>query len=471
MRMRLFTIGLLFLAGYLFALEVDIVELESVTNTINFVNFTGVQSEDTDTIASIRGIGESLAVDIGSTASIVYNQKYRITHLLPSEDGRRGVDLFELLPAARVDHIDNLRRIISAYLEGRYAYSADDARLLGTLITVYNAVHRGNVELFRRRYTTELDPLLGEQKAGLSLLYSEWPGASQVIIPIAADATAGELSSVPADELLDEAVEETLRDASDLGLEDRMEAADLIDRTVDEERSQIEEAQRDLIQQRRILAERLQLDGQPTELLQQQQQELAQQEDGIDDRLAAVAVAETRSDEIRESVAKDLETTATLAEVVPLRITRGRLAGEGLFATILIINANGGSVLMRADREIIGRNYLVTRKGLIAISEEAGAPALVLFNDDDLSFVLKSSAEISRHSPVIAGAGDDIYAIIKEGNKWYAGRFDTNLTLLFRSTLAVAEESDLVIEDGRLFVQREDGRFSGLDVDELRVSP
>ena len=483
--------------GSVSAIEVDVNELEStVTDTINFINYTGAQTGSIDTIESIRSIGESLSVVINSGESTVYAQKYRVTHILPSDDGLRGADLFELLPASRVDHIDNLRRIISAYLESRYGYSSEDALLLGKLVTIYNAVHRGNLDIFTSRYTVGLHSLLDEKSAGLSLTYSEWPGSSQIIIPIASDAAVGELSSVPADELLDETVEETLRDADDLGLEERMEAADLIDRTVDEERSQLEaitrqqqalQAEEDAIEDSvTALEEQLEetepgsperraIENQITEQrsrqqdIQEEQAELQQVD--TEQRQAAITRADERASEIRSSVADDVASVSSQPVVSPLIITRGRISGANFFATIVSINANGTNVLMSAEQEIVGRNYLLTRNGLIAISAVSGTPHLVRFNSSDLSLLSEGETEISTYSPIIIGSGGDIYAVMKDGSEWYAGRFDTNLNTLFRSTIPVAEESDLVIEDGRLFVQRKDGRFSGLDLDDLRVSP
>ncbi len=492
-----------FFVSGLFALEVDVEELEStVTDTVNFINYTGPY-EDIDTIDEIRGIGVSLSFEIASGESRDFAGKYRITHILPSPDSPlRGADLLELLPGARVDHIDNLRRIISAYLESRYAYTREDAELLGRLVTIYNAVHRGNLTKFSEAYVPELVSLLRPESAGLSLIWSEWAGASQIVIPLASDAAPGQLSSVPADELLDEAVEETLSDAEDQGLEDRMEAADLIDRTVDEETTEIEEEEQQIADERQELAqqereteqaveeleeeiaqlpeespereeleEQLEQEQERQEEIRQQQEDLDERETANEQREAQTEAADERAQEIREEVAEDIEqaSTQTVVNPNPVRLTRARVSGDRLFSTIVMVDANDGDVITSGEREIIGRDYVATRQGIVAISEEGGSPALVLFDSEDLSFVLAGNAEVSVYSPVIAGSGDDLYAVIRDGGEWYAGRFDANLNLLFRSVIPVDQASDLVIEGGALLVQRKDGRFTALDLDELRV--
>lgn len=494
--MRFKGIVFLFLTVGLLAQEVDQQELSTVTvtDTINFINYTGVGT--IDTIAAIRNIGEQLAVEAAPGESVVHAGKYRVTHVLPDDNILFGADILELLPTARVDHIDNLRRIISAYLEERYNYSSDDARLIGTLATIYNAVYRNNLDFFNTRYVPAVYTLLTEDSVGLSLTYLEWPGKSQIIIPITPN--LGDLSSVPAAELLDESVEETLRDSSDLGLEERVDAADLIDRIVDSERSQIAEeveriadrqselsAEEDAVQSNLSelesqLAEADGLDASALEVeialqqarqdeIEQEQLALADQEAANQQREAAADSADERSAEIRGSVAADLGTAAVKSTVSPLLITRSRLSDEGrLIGTILRINDD--DVLQTAGQEIISRNYLTTRNGFVAISEDEGAARLVLFNSSDLSVELVGSTEVSPYSPLVSGPDGDLYAIIKEGNQWHAGHFDARLNLLFRSSIRLAEESDLVIDGSKLYVQRQDGRFSALDLDELKVS-
>jgi hypothetical protein len=360
----------------------------------------------------------------------------------------------------------------------------------------------GNLTRFSEAYVPELVSLLTAEKAGLSLNWSEWAGASQIVIPWHPTPLPGELSSVPADELLDEAVEETLSDAEDQGLEERMDAADLIDRTVDEETTQVEEEQAAIAQERESLdeesaavdeaideleeeiaalpedsQERQELEAELEEQqsrqeeIQQEQAALDEREDQAQQREEQAAAADDRAREVREEVAEDIEAASTASTVAsnPVRFSRARVSGGQLFSTLVIVDAVDGSVLRTGGREIIGRSFVLTRQGIVAISEESGTPALVLLDPDDLSFVSAGSAEVSRYSPVLAGSGDDIYAVIRDSGEWYAGRFDANLNLLFRSAIPVDEGSDLLIEDNALLVQRKDGRFTSLDLDELKV--
>ncbi len=496
---RTFLLVFIFCATIIFAQEVDVEELErSITDTVNFINYSGVHTGIIDSLDAIRGIGRQLGAEIAHNESLSYAGKYRITHILPSDNRQRGADVFELLPGARIDHIDNLRIVISAYLSARYAYSPEDSRLLGRLITIYNAVYRNNIDFFAEHYAEEVFTVLNETKVGLSLTYREWAGESQIIIPINLNAAADNLSSVPADELLSDAVEETLRSSENLGIEDRIEAIDLIDRAVDEGRTQIEEEreriasrQEDLLRESENLRQRdeassvspereaAESDGErQTEQqaeqqaeIRQEQQELAAQQDENEKRQSALDRASERSSEIRRSVADDVG--ALSPETAPdiVLFTRNRLSGNSLSARIVTIDLNTGNVVQSTRQEIIGSNFLNTRNGLLAIGNVEGTARFILFDPSDLSVDLRGDAEMSRYSPIIAGANGGIYAITRVDSQWYLGYFDISLNLLFHSAIPVAEESGLAIDGSRIIVQRRDGRFTGLSLTDLRVAP
>ena len=89
-----------------------------------------------------------------------------------------------------MDHIDNLRRIIAAYLESAYGYSRQDSQTLAVFVTVYNAVYRGKLDVFKQKYKTVVTKNLTANKAGLALNYAEWPGKTQIVIPLSTVKTA-----------------------------------------------------------------------------------------------------------------------------------------------------------------------------------------------------------------------------------------------------------------------------------------
>ncbi len=125
------------------ALDVDVDELKSVDREIVFINYEGKYTR-IDTAEEIKAIGWILASTLEQSGRIgKFLLKYSIIRAVdPGEDEKYDADIISIDQEARVDHIDNVRRIIAGYLEGAYGYSPEDARMLAVFTTIYNAVFR-----------------------------------------------------------------------------------------------------------------------------------------------------------------------------------------------------------------------------------------------------------------------------------------------------------------------------------------
>ena len=475
MRARRYVLFLFFLAFaslYGYGVEVDEQELtSSPSDVIQFQNYSGpVIRFETDT--QIRGIGASLAGNLPSIdedqirpGTAVFAGKYRVTRIPPGGSGPlRGADILELLPQAAVDHIDNLRRIISGYLEAAFGYSRQDAETLSFFVTIYNAVHRGAVDRFSQRYTPEVMASLNPEKVGLSLVYSEWAGASQIVIPLSLGAGPGQLSSLPADELASPEVVENLRDSSDQGIEERQQVSELIDRAVEQEQDQIAETrtaldaeQQEIEREQQDLAERqaanqaaqdqaaqqqaeaeqrraeaeansdseaaaaAQRDADAAasqseqladeaETLEEEQRDIEQrqaaaeaEEAELDTRQAQAEAAQERSDEIREETAQDIQQTQTAAAPVPVLFPATRIANGVLLSKFSFINAQDGSGLNReAPIDIVGRSLVSTSAGLLGITpgSDADRGNLVLLDNSSLGELVRGTQPVAIQSAV-----------------------------------------------------------------------
>ena len=163
-----------------FAVEVDQNELKQTENTsIEFINYTGPHAE-VDTLRAIAEIGETLsgAAQRGRAGDI---NRYAIIHAIdPSVNTGLDADIMIIGSGARVDHINNLRVIIAAYLLKAYGYSPRDANTIAHFVTLYNAVYRGDINMFKSKYKAVVTKNLSADKVGLSLRYDEWPGKTLI---------------------------------------------------------------------------------------------------------------------------------------------------------------------------------------------------------------------------------------------------------------------------------------------------
>ena len=232
MKKLLASVGILLLSFSLFAVEVNKGELEGRGNdSVQFENYGGPHAV-IESAAAIVGIGTALgrevAADVENPLSVQPGAKYSVYHVVGAEEQGLDADILNLGSNAGVDHINNLRRIITGYLMAAYDYSAEDAETLAVFITVYNAVYRGNLENFTSKYKGAVITYLSEDSVGLSRNWEEWAGRTQIVIPL------GELAegaaSVETSVISDDKVIEALRTDEDKGVEVREKLAEMKDK-------------------------------------------------------------------------------------------------------------------------------------------------------------------------------------------------------------------------------------------------
>ena len=219
-----------------FAVEVDEDEIRSISGSdVVFENYVGPHSV-INTIEEIRAIGSNIgnmvAQNVDQAGSYGYAPKYAVIHAIdPAETSKLDADILIIGPDAIVDHITNVRRIISAYLTAAYGYSRQDADVVATFVTVYNAVYRGRLDMFREKYKTIVTDNLTADSVGIALSYREWPGRTQLVIPLY-DINGG-LSTVDTSVISDREVIESMQEDDDKGIDDRKGMVDIKEREAD----------------------------------------------------------------------------------------------------------------------------------------------------------------------------------------------------------------------------------------------
>ncbi|MDR2740894.1 MAG: hypothetical protein LBB98_01910 [Treponema sp.] len=255
-----------FSPDYPVAQQVDTGELgQGQSSSIIFINYEGPYAR-IETRGQIRNIGYVPGTTIrGGAPRTGGLARYFVIHSISGPEGNKlDADIFGLGIDAGVDHIRNLRLIIQGYLEGAYAYSAQDAALLAEYITIYNAVFRGNWDYFDGRYKTPVTWNLERDKAGLSIRFDEWPGRTLMLIPLALG-SAGSLSAVDTSSLSSPEVVNEMRKEDDRGLDSRREMVDFKEREADEAE------QRTALQREAIAEEENRLAGDREEAVRKQE--------------------------------------------------------------------------------------------------------------------------------------------------------------------------------------------------------
>lgn len=236
---------LVFLFTQLLAERVAESEIKKHTQDINFINYEGPNTRR-DNPAAIRRIGSSLARLSRRQPGrmVTYGNKYSIIHSFdPKSPALLGADILVFNSNAQVDHIRNVRRIISAFLETRYQYSAAEANTLAFFITVYNAVYRKDLAYLSKNYQPGVLGYLSAENAGLDLNYKNWPGKSRVLIPLTNGSSDRALDTT---KITDDKVIKKLQEQPDKGLDDRKKMVDIKEKEIKKEETKLTDIKKKL---------------------------------------------------------------------------------------------------------------------------------------------------------------------------------------------------------------------------------
>jgi hypothetical protein len=221
---------------------------------IVFIDYVGPEAR-IESLADIRGIGVSLGRTIAAGARRSGDERYSVIRAVdPSIKEGFDADIIVLGANAQVDKISNLRAIIGGYLVSAWGYESKDAATLATFITIYNAVHRGDMAYIGAHYKAVVQKELLPENAGLSTRYDEWPGKSRILIPLTRGAESGKLGAVDTGAVSDKAVVESLKAEPGAGLGDRQSMTELKDREVDQRKADLAAKQAEIAQAEADLA-------------------------------------------------------------------------------------------------------------------------------------------------------------------------------------------------------------------------
>ena len=513
-------------ASSAYAVEVNKQEIESVSeDAVVFENYVGPHSviNTAEEIAAIgTGLGQTIAKSVETPATAGFAAKYQIIHAVdPNEKGKLDADIFIIGPNATVDHIKNVRRIIAAYLVAAYGYSDTDSKTLATFVTVYNAVYRGKLDYYQSKYKKVVTDNLTSDKAGIALSYKEWPGKTQLIIPL--NDLNGGLSTVDTSVISDKKVVESMQEDDDKNVNTRKEMVDIKEREADNAQKKAETVQKKATEESNKLKEQQKKTAEAKKEADtaKKEAETAQKkaEENPDDKQAQKeaedkkAVAEQKQEEAdtqakateeqakateeARNEAADAQATAdtkrteaqnerqTIAEDQQ-KIIKEQTANEnaatvyglkavdelGVLSSLVKMNADNGKVIKESPVTVIrSRSIYEAGETFVAIAGTNvgnGAVKLVLLDNENME-IIKESAETVAENSVLVQDGSDYYCVIKEGDKWVVGKFNANLEPLLKSPVSVKPATPITITSKGVMVTSTNNRPILLNAQDLTL--
>ena len=505
--LSVFIVSLLFAAGVM-ALEVNEPELQVTGNeTIEFINYTGPHKV-IDSLAAIKGIGSDMGKQIvPEIPSTVGNKnKYYVVHAVDAnEKGKLDADILFIGPDATVDHIVNLRRIISAYLSSAYGYSEKDADTLAVFVTVYNAVYRGKYDVFESKYKSVVMKNLSNDNCGLSVNYKDWPGKSEIVIPLY-DVSGG-LSTVDTSVISDSSVVDSMREDDDRNVESRKDMVDLKERESEQASDKAQQSQKKAAEEQKKLNDskkeasdaqkkadnaKKEAEKNPTTENKQKAEEAQKQadekkeevkqqekktEEAKEEAKEQQALADKKQNEAydeRKEIAKDQQ------EVEEKEAAEAKMPSEygiilsdekALLSRLVRFNTDTGEIIKKSPvTHIRNRTIYALGNEFIAVAgEDAGNAAIKLVTIDQVNMEITSeSNETLAPDSVLVRDGNDFYCVIADGSNWKVGKFDSNLVLKLKSDVNVKSSTPITITDSGVVITDSAGKLKLLNKADLK---
>lgn len=506
-KITILSIILIFLTVNMFSLEVSKTELQNISNetAIEFINYTGPHNV-IDSVSSIRGIGSDLAKNIASNplefTKTNNTEKYYVIHAVDSSQKEKfDADIIFIGNNATVDHITNLRRIISAYLSTAYNYSQEDADTLAVFITVYNAVYRGDFESFKNKYKDIVISNLSEKNCGLSVNYKDWPGNSQIVIPLF-DVNSGGLSTVDTSVISDSKVVNSMKEDDDKNIESRKNMVDIKEREAENASEKAQNAQKSVVEeQKKAEEEKLktqqkeneaeqaqkqaeqaqqQADEKQRELEEQQQNQQEQEEkvqeakDEAREQQALADKKQTEAQSERKEIANDQkEVLKKEAEQAKMPVEYAIIIADEtqLLSKLVKFNKETGEIIKNSPVQVIrNRTVYDSANNYIAIAGEEsgnGAIKLVTIDKESMEITGESEYKIAAVS-VLVQENDEYYCVTNENGKYFAAKFANDLSLKQKSSVQVMSSTPITITDTGIVVTNADGKLTILDKSTLQ---
>lgn len=511
----------------IFSLEVDKNELNTTGNEIiEFINYTGPHKV-IDSAQAIKEIGSDLGKDISLSVSSTNgsNEKYYVVHSVTSKSkDQLDADIIYIGSSATVDHVDNLRRIISGYLQSAYNYSEKDANTLAVFITVYNAVYRGKLDTFKSKYTEDVVKNLSSENCGLSTNYKDWPGKSEIVIPLF-DVKNGGLSTVDTSVIADSKVVDSMQEDEDRNIDSRKDMVDLKEREADESSEKAQEAQKEAVQEQKVLnetkkeaeeakkeAEEAKKEAEEakkvaeenpndkkaqetakeaekkaeeaTTKAEEKQQQVEEQQKKTDDAKEAAKEAQEIADKKQnEAQTERKEIAQDQQEIQQEKIAEAKanteygiiiVDEENLLSRLVKFNSDNGEIIRKSPVAVI-RNRTIFEVGsegseqFISVAGDNagnGTIKLVLMDQDNMEITRESNETLSEDS-VLVKDGDDYYCVIDDNGKWVVAKYNAELSLRYKSSISVKSSTPITITKSGVVVTDSTGQLMLLSKTDL----
>ena len=441
-----------------------------------------------------ESIGKKLAGLISSKPDKIHSvDGVKAIRVASTEKNKFGADVIFLDGNTSFGHINSIHRVLSGYIQTAFDYNSAKADILAIYVLYYNGMHRGNFSFFESKYSKALLKKLSSPYVGIAIKYKDWPGKTEIIVPIEKNVIKEFQKDVTLDELENE-VNKIINDKKN-GDEDKRKFADLRKQKnaeeligINQKFEELENQEKEIEARQEKIQEKLkELKKDPEknkdeivrlekeyEILEKQKKDIRKQKEDLierEERLTGIA-SPKRTPKVEKKVEPIVIVDPRLLEPeYSSHIVDGKLVFIKPITDIDSHCVNGIHLLdpLKEDfvytseySKICGKNLKVFGENILVVGylEKKEQIKLVLLKKNDLKVVGNSEVNVYHKTPIEI-RGDFLYAIENLNGKFYLTRFDLNLKSLTRSKEEVNPDSIITFFDNKIYVsgKKENGQM------------
>ena len=194
----IFSLLLCAATGFLFAAEAEEAQIDTTILDKAYVETyindkTSVSWKNYSTGKQIRDMGRRLGAEIKYQEQVNHAEspyaggspdfKYKAVRIYPGT--KAGADVIYVERHARVNTIQNMRRIVSGYIERAYDIPMDKADEIAKKVCYWNTNHYNEKSYFKANFQVRVREVFANKTSiiGLARSYRNWPGKTRIVIP------------------------------------------------------------------------------------------------------------------------------------------------------------------------------------------------------------------------------------------------------------------------------------------------
>jgi len=451
-------------------------------------------------------IGKRLSEMIEKEPTKIHDYKgVTARRVLADKSGLFGGDIISLDEDSNFGHINSVYRILASYIQNSFGYSEEKADIIALYVLYYNAMHRSEKSYFKTKYAPNLIDLLKVNSTGIAKVYRDWPGRTQIVIPLETNILKENEIDVTLDELGEE-VNKIIEEKKN-GPEDKKKFAEVVKEKIVEEKKLIEAKKEELkVKEEKIALKEKEIEAKippelkkeiptepkknepkpeaPREVVKEKPTEPVKANEQPKETVvtkneskpvekapeikrepnAEVKKLEKEITAVKQELAKKVEVENKKKEfsenvidgkIVFLKVVKYDTA-EGHFNSELhLIDPEKDDAVLKSDfNKICSRQFKEFGGNIAVVGFKDGHKdehQLYLISKKDLKEVGKSTSNVFSRT-VMEIIGDELYAFEFEKGAYFISKFDKSLRRVLKSDKEINPDSNLTFYGKKIYV-------------------